>query len=104
MTHPVAPSWLDRPVDDDLWDAFEAACDPAFLAVLEAVDDVAPTVRTLRESGRVVGDDLRTDPLGAQLVAARGVPVTTDLREVLDLVARDLGAGERTGSIFPRFA
>lgn len=72
-----------------------------------------------------VGDDLRTDPLGAAdagmpaawlvrggapeadaagLLSARGVPVVTDLRQVIDLVDGDLGAGERTGSIFPRFA
>lgn len=72
-----------------------------------------------------VGDELRTDPLGAadagmpaawlvrvgvpdgagaNLAAPRGVLVITDLREVLVLVGRDLGARERTGSIVPRFA
>ena len=72
-----------------------------------------------------VGDELRTDPLGAadagmpaawlvrdgapdasgsNLAAARGLPVVAGLGEVLALVAGDLGAGERTGSIFPRFA
>jgi putative hydrolase of the HAD superfamily len=63
-----------------------------------------------------VGDELQTDPLGAadagmpaawlvrdgvpdtagaHLVAGRGVPVITDLHEVLELIGRDLGAGER---------
>lgn len=178
-------TWLDQGVDDDLWDAFEAAYEPAFLAALAAFDDVVPTIRGLRSrgvavgvltnsSGRYtarklaaagldglfdvvcstdtlgfgkpdprafheacrllgtepartayVGDELRTDPLGAadagmpaawlvregtpdasgrRLVAARGLPVVAGLGDVLALVTGDLGAGERTGSIFPRFA
>ena len=178
-------TWLDQDVDDDLWDAFEAAYEPAFLGALAAFDDVVPTLDALRSRGCVVGvltnssgayttrklaaaglagrfevvcsrdtlgfgkpdprafheacrrlgtdpartayvgDELRTDPLGAadagmpaawlvrdgapdasgsNLAAARGLPVVAGLGEVLALVAGDLGAGERTGSIFPRFA
>ena len=178
-------TWLDQPVGDDLWDAFEAAYEPAFLDALTAFDDVVPAVTALRDLGVVVGvltnssaaytaakvtaagldglfdvvcstdtlgfgkpdprafheacrrlgtapgrtayvgDELRTDPLGAAdagmpaawlvrvgdpdasgaaLVAARGLPVIADLRAVVDLLARDLGAGERTGIVFPRFA
>jgi putative hydrolase of the HAD superfamily len=178
-------TWLDQGVDDDLWDAFEAAYEPAFLRALAAFDDVVPTIEALRARGCVVGvltnssggyttrklaaagldglfdvvcstdtlgygkpdprafheacrllgtapaltayvgDELRTDPLGAadagmpaawlvrdatpdpsgrRLVAARGLPVVAGLGDVLALVSGDLGAGERTGSIFPRFA
>jgi putative hydrolase of the HAD superfamily len=47
--------WLDQPVDDDLWDAFEGAYEPAFLAAMSAFDDVRPAVLALRSAGLVVG-------------------------------------------------
>jgi putative hydrolase of the HAD superfamily len=178
-------TWLGQAVEHGLWDAFEAAYEPAFLDALGAFDDVVLVVRALRERGCLVGvltnssaaytaakltasgldglfdvvcstdtlgfgkpdarafheacrrlgtepahtayvgDELRTDPLGAadagmpaawlvrdgvpdatgaSLLADRGVPVVRDLHAVLDLVGGDLGARERTGSIFPRFA
>ena len=179
-------TWLDQGVDDDLWDAFEAAYEPAFLGALAAFDDVVPTLEALRARGCVVGvltnssgayttrklaaaglDGLfdvvcSTDTLGfgkpdprafheacrlprhrprahglrrrraahrparrrgrgdaGGLARARrgarrrgppassrpaGCPSWPGLGEVLALVGGDLGAGERTGSIFPRFA
>lgn len=48
-------TWLDQEVDDDLWDRFEAAYEPAFLGTLRAFDDVIPVVTELRRAGRVVG-------------------------------------------------
>lgn len=48
-------TWLDQPVDDDLWAAFEAAYEPAFLGTLEAFDDVIPVVTALRDLGCPVG-------------------------------------------------
>ena len=179
-------TWLDQDVHDDLWDAVEAAYEPAFLGALAAFDDVVPTLDALRARGCVVGrahqlvghlhrpqarrgrsrgafrrrvqqgharlrqagparlprglPTARHRPRAhrlrrrraahrparrrrrgdagrlarprrgarraraASLVAARGLRVVAGLGEVLALVAGDLGAGERTGSIFPRFA
>lgn len=47
--------WLDQPVGDGLWDAFEAAYEPAFLTAVSAFDDVRPTVAALQDRGLVVG-------------------------------------------------
>lgn len=47
--------WLGQPVGDGLWDAFEAAYEPAFLGALAAFDDVRPVVRSLGRRGLAVG-------------------------------------------------
>lgn len=60
-------TWLDQPLDDDLWGAFETAYEPVFLSALTAFDDVAPVVTALRGSGRPVG--VLTNSSGAYTAA-----------------------------------
>ena len=48
-------TWLEQDVDDELWDRFEAAYEPAFLTALVAFDDVRPIVAVLREAGVAIG-------------------------------------------------
>ncbi len=62
-----------------------------------ASTDAGLTARPARRPGV-------TDAAGAHLAAVHAVPVANDPHEVLALVGGDLGAGESTGSIFPRFA
>ncbi len=47
--------WLGQPVHDGLWDAFEAAYEPAFLSSMAVFDDVRPAVEALRAAGPAVG-------------------------------------------------
>lgn len=48
-------TWLEQDVDDGLWDAFEAAYEPAFLAALEAFPDVRPALEAMERAGVRVG-------------------------------------------------
>jgi putative hydrolase of the HAD superfamily len=48
-------TWLEQDVDDDLWDRFEAAYEPAFLGALDAFPDVRPALEALHRSGVAVG-------------------------------------------------
>ncbi len=74
-------TWLDQPLDDDLWGAFEAAYEPVFLSALTAFDDVAPVVAALRGSGRAVG--VLTNSSGAYTAAKIGA---TGLAHHFDIV------------------
>ena len=44
-------TWLEQEVDDGLWDRFEAAYEPAFLAALEAFPDVRPALEAMERAG-----------------------------------------------------
>lgn len=48
-------TWLEQDVDDDLWDRFEAAYEPAFLGALEAFPDVRPALEAWAGAGVAVG-------------------------------------------------
>lgn len=74
-------TWLDQPLDDDLWGAFEAAYEPVFLGALTAFEDVAPVVAALRGSGRAVG--VLTNSSGAYTAAKIGA---TGLAHHFDIV------------------
>ncbi|WP_377641460.1 HAD family hydrolase [Oryzobacter terrae] len=48
-------TWLEQEVDDGLWDAFEAAYEPAFLGALDAFPDVRPALGAWGSAGVRVG-------------------------------------------------
>ncbi|HMM96740.1 HAD family hydrolase [Phycicoccus sp.] len=90
-------AWLDRRPEGDWWDAFEDAYEPAFLATLEAFEDVRPAVAALRATGLAVGvlTNSSGDYTRAKLAAAR-------LEDLFDVVcSRDtLGFGKPDARAF----